>query len=194
MTREANYYLVVDLEATCDDGSSIPRHEFEIIEIGAVLVDGASLQPIAEQTLFVRPVLHPELTPFCTRLTTITQGMVDPALTFPRALSRLVAFAEGALFCSWGNYDRNQLAAEAARHGVAMPLVDHWNLKEAYAQRAGARRGLGTMAALRELGIEPEGTHHRGIDDARNIARTLPYILGRSCPPDVSHERAGDYR
>jgi 3'-5' exoribonuclease 1 len=24
-----------------------------------------------------------------------------------------------------------------------------------------------------------EGTHHRGIDDARNIAKLLPYILGQ---------------
>jgi len=177
--READYYLVVDLEATCDDLHTIPRHESEIIEIGAVLVDGASLQPIAEQTIFVRPIVHPDLTPFCTQLTTITQAMVDHALVFPAAASRLAAFGAGALFCSWGAYDRNQLAADARRHGIAAPFDDHWNLKEAYATRAGSRKGLGTMAALRQLGIRPEGTHHRGIDDARNIAKTLPFILGR---------------
>ncbi len=178
--REATYYLVVDLEATCDDAGAIPRGENETIEIGAVLVDGASLRMIAEQTIFVRPIHHPVLTPFCTELTTITQAMVDPALLFPAAIARLVAFGTGALFCSWGAYDRNQLAADCARHGIAMPFADHWNLKEGYATRAGSRKGLGTMAALRRLGIEPTGTHHRGIDDARNIARMLPYILGRS--------------
>lgn len=177
--REANYYLVVDLEATCDDRGAIPRGENETIEIGAVLVDGASLRTIAEQTVFVRPIVNPELTPFCTSLTTITQDMVDHALLFPAALARLVAFGTRALFCSWGAYDRNQLAADAARHKIAMPFADHWNLKEGYAMRTGSRRGLGTMAALRRLGIQPTGTHHRGIDDARNIARMLPYILGR---------------
>jgi inhibitor of KinA sporulation pathway (predicted exonuclease) len=173
-----DYYLVVDLEATCDDLGSVPRHESETIEIGAVLVDGASLSPIAEQMIFVRPTLHP-ITPFCTRLTTITPEMVEHALRFPAALARLAAFGAGALFCSWGAYDRNQLAADARRCGVEMPFRDHWNLKEAYAARAGTRRGLGNQSALRRLGITPEGTHHRGIDDARNIARLLPYVLGR---------------
>ena len=177
--REANYYLVVDLEATCDDAGAIPRGENETIEIGAVLVDGANLSVIAEQTIFVCPILHPRLTPFCTELTSITQDMVDHALLFPAAIARLVAFGTRALFCSWGNYDRNQLAADCARHGIPMPLSEHWNLKDGYAYRAGSRKGLGTMAAMRRLGIPFTGTHHRGIDDARNIAKMLPYILGR---------------
>jgi 3'-5' exoribonuclease 1 len=186
--REANYYLVVDLEATCCDRNSIPRGEHETIEIGAVLVDGASLTTIAEQTIFVRPIVHPDLTPFCTELTTITQDMVDHALLFPEAIARLVAFGTRALFCSWGAYDRTQLAIDCARHRIAMPFADHWNLKEAYAYRAGSRRGLGTMAALRRIGITPTGTHHRGIDDARNIARMLPYILGRACEPEAPRD------
>jgi inhibitor of KinA sporulation pathway (predicted exonuclease) len=33
--------------------------------------------------------------------------------------------------------------------------------------------------ALKLAEIELEGTHHRGIDDARNIAKLLPYILGK---------------
>jgi len=33
--------------------------------------------------------------------------------------------------------------------------------------------------ALQLAEIKLEGTHHRGIDDARNIAKLLPYILGR---------------
>jgi inhibitor of KinA sporulation pathway (predicted exonuclease) len=32
--------------------------------------------------------------------------------------------------------------------------------------------------ALRLAEIELQGTHHRGIDDARNIARLMPFILG----------------
>lgn len=179
--READYYLVVDLEATCCDLGSVPRHESEIIEIGSVLVCGHTLRPIAEQTLFVRPIVHPVLTPFCTQLTTITQDMVEDALLFPAAAARLAAFGAGAVFCSWGDYDRNQLAADARRHRIAPPLVDHWNLKQAYAERAGTRK-LGNQQALRRLGLEPEGTYHRGIDDARNIARLLPYIVrGISC-------------
>ena len=31
--------------------------------------------------------------------------------------------------------------------------------------------------ALQMCGLPIEGTHHRGIDDARNIARMLPWIV-----------------
>jgi inhibitor of KinA sporulation pathway (predicted exonuclease) len=33
--------------------------------------------------------------------------------------------------------------------------------------------------ALQIAGLPLEGTHHGGIDDARNIAKMLPYILSR---------------
>jgi inhibitor of KinA sporulation pathway (predicted exonuclease) len=115
-------------------------------------------------------------------------------LLFPAAIARLVAFGSlsaavppppgAALFCSWGAYDFNQLAADCRRHGIAMPFSQHWNLKEGYAMRSGSRKRLGMMAALRSLGLSATGTHHRGIDDARNIARMLPYILGHTCVPE----------
>ena len=37
------YFLVVDLEATCSDTKEVPRQEMEIIEIGAVMVEAKSL-------------------------------------------------------------------------------------------------------------------------------------------------------
>jgi len=47
------FLLVVDLEATCDnrteaEPSLVPKHAMETIEIGAVLADGSSMQPIDE--------------------------------------------------------------------------------------------------------------------------------------------------
>ena len=174
------YYCVVDLEATCDDRGAVPRDESEIIEIGAVLVDAETLRAVAEFQTFVCPVLHPLLTPFCIALTTIEQDDVAIAPTFPAAAARLAAFGAGALFCSWGNYDRNQLAREAARNGIATPLgPDHYNVKDAFAAAMGTRK-VGTRDALARAGLLPTGTPHRGLDDARNIARLLPRALGRA--------------
>jgi inhibitor of KinA sporulation pathway (predicted exonuclease) len=182
------HYLVVDLEATCCDDGSIPREEMEIIEIGAVLVEAATLQPVREMQAFVRPIRHPRLTEFCTRLTTITQAEVDAAPRFPSAMARLRDFLRGtdALFCSWGAYDRNQLQRDARRHGVPLPLGrDHLNLKAAFSRRLGEPREYGTGQALRRVGLSFQGTHHRAIDDARNIARLLPYALGVAAPKDA---------
>ena len=84
--RTAALCLVIDVEATTSDDGSLPKREMETIEIGAVLVDLATLATVDEHQTFVRPVRHPRLHPFCTRLTTITQDMVDAAPLFPDAL------------------------------------------------------------------------------------------------------------
>ncbi|HEV7559205.1 MAG TPA: 3'-5' exonuclease, partial [Kofleriaceae bacterium] len=154
MEIDATCYLVVDLEATCDDLGAVPRHESEIIEIGAVLIDGHSLRTVAELMMFVRPTLHP-VTPFCTRLTTITHDDVEAAPGFVEAAARLAVFGRGALFCSWGNYDRNQLARDAERHRIPPPLPDpHWNLKERFSKMRSTRKRYGMDSALAELGLE----------------------------------------
>lgn len=175
-------YLVIDLEATCDDGGSVPRREMEIIEIGAVLVDCETFEPIAEFQSFVRPVRHPELTPFCRQLTSITQAEVDAAPTFPIVIAALREFVEAhgrPLFCSWGNYDRGQFGLDAGFHQVDLPFgTDHLNIKQAFSDALGTRKRFGMAGALRKLGLPLAGTHHRGIDDARNIARILPYAIG----------------
>ena len=179
---DTKYYLVIVLEATCDEGHAIPRAETEIIEIGAVLVEADTLKTVREMQTFVRPIRHPRLTPFCTQLTTITQADVDGAPRFPSAMAKLKDFLgrDAALFCSWGNYDRNQLERDARRHGIRLPLgKDHWNLKAAFGRRHNDGREIGVGQALRKLGLSFQGTHHRGIDDARNIARILPYVLDR---------------
>ena len=185
-------FLVIDLEATCSQPpeAPIPRHVMETIEIGAVLLD-ASFAPIGELQTFVRPVRTPRLTAFCTKLTSIRQADVDEAPTFPEAMVALARFlGDGArpLFCSWGDYDRNQLAQDAAYHRVSLPLGSaHVNLKRRFSERLDAenplrdprpRKKYGMAGALRERGLTLEGTHHRGIDDARNIARLVPFVLG----------------
>jgi inhibitor of KinA sporulation pathway (predicted exonuclease) len=180
MTTE-DYYLVIDLEATCDEGHRIPRERTEIIEIGAVLVDANSLQIVDELQTFVKPLIHPVLTAFCTELTSITQGQVEKAPTFPLAIERLRAFIgeTPAKFCSWGDYDKHQFAREAERNRVTLPFTyGHLNLKQAFSERLGEARRYGLGQALRRAGLRFEGTAHRGIDDARNIARLLPFILG----------------
>jgi 3'-5' exoribonuclease 1 len=184
------FYLVIDVEATCDEDHRIPREQTEIIEVGAVLCDGATLAPGAQFQTFVKPFRHPRLTPFCTRLTSIKQSDVDAAPGFAAAMQKLGTFLteSGAIgqftFCSWGDYDRQQFARDERRVGTRAPLgSQHINLKERFRMRSGDDAKLGCGQALRRVGLNFEGTAHRGIDDARNIARLLPYCLGRVAIP-----------
>jgi inhibitor of KinA sporulation pathway (predicted exonuclease) len=175
------HYLVIDLEATCDDAGAVPKREMEIIEIGAVLVDRSSFEPLGEFQTFIKPVRHSKLTPFCQKLTSITQEQVDAAPKFPEAITTLREFMAGEqpLFCSWGNYDRGQFQQDAGYHRVKLPFgPDHLNIKQAFSDALGTSKRFGMAGALRRLGLPLEGTHHRGIDDARNIARILPYAIG----------------
>lgn len=184
MFQDARSLVVIDVEATCDDRGSVPRPETEIIEVGAVIVDAATLGPVDELQSFVRPVRHPVLTPFCTRLTTIRQSDVDGAPGFPEvfaALTEWIGRHPGpAVFCSWGDYDRKQFAQDCAFHGIANALPErHFNVKRAFSERVGAPRGLGMGQALGRMGMPLHGTHHRALDDTRNIARLLPFALRR---------------
>ncbi|MCW1886649.1 exonuclease domain-containing protein [Luteolibacter flavescens] len=181
MNQSSPTLAIVDFEATCCDRLSFPRHEMEIIEIGAVAVDAASGDVVSEFGTFIRPVRHPQLTDFCKDLTTITQGDVDMAPAFPDALAAFAAWIARSglpVFCSWGDYDRKQLAQDCDHHGLPYPFLNgHRNLKAEFSTAIGSQKRFGLGQALGRLRLEFSGTPHRGIDDARNIARVYKEIL-----------------
>lgn len=180
-------YLIVDLEATCCDKNSIPRKEFEIIEIGAVIVESVGLTILDEFSIFVKPVIHPDLTSFCTELTSIQQTDVDSAVEFPHALSEFEKWFKSfgdSLFCSWGDYDRIQFEQDCKLHQIKNPMGDdHVNIKKEFSLVQGSKKQYGLARALKMVGLEFSGTHHRGIDDARNMVGLMPYILRRKKVP-----------
>lgn len=177
-------YLVIDFEATCCDKGTVPREHMEIIEVGAVMVDASTLQTIDEFQTFIRPTRHPQLTPFCTALTSIQQKDVDSAPTYREAINRFKAWLyrySAFAFCSWGDYDLRQLQQDCDFHKVPYPIsASHINLKRLMVERQSLSKKPGLDEAIRLAGLEFVGSHHRGIDDARNIARLLPYIFGDS--------------
>lgn len=174
------YYLVIDFEATCCDLGTVPRHAMEIIEFGAVMAD-ADFRVIDEFQSFVKPVRHPALTPFCTQLTSIRQQDMDSAPTFSDCVAAfrtwLSPYRDFA-FCSWGDYDRTQLQQDCDFHRIPNPVsAPHCNVKRLFSERQGLKKKYGLADAVARTGQSFSGTHHRGIDDARNIARLLPYVF-----------------
>ena len=47
----------------------------------------------------------------------------------------------------------------------------HISVKHRYAEHKQLMRPVGMVRALALEGLSADGTHHRGIDDARNIAK-----------------------
>jgi inhibitor of KinA sporulation pathway (predicted exonuclease) len=176
------HWLVIDLEATTDDGGW-PVAEMEIIEIGATLVtrDGREFDSFQR---FVRPLRRPLLTPFCRELTHITQANIDAAqpLTevwplFERWLGQHQSRLDG--WASWGDYDRKQREQDWQRLQLQSLLsqVPHINLKQRFAKARRLERPLGLNGALQLAGMQFIGQQHRALEDARNTARLFPLIL-----------------
>ena len=155
----------------------------ETIEIGLAVIDLSSLRVVDEFQSFVRPILHPVLTDFCRELTTITQSNVDTAPGYAGVALMLDTFLEAypnSIWCSWGDYDYKQLQKDAWRLNREPMLKGmlHTNLKK-WHWKVFDCRALGLQPAVEMLGLEWEGTYHRGIDDARNLANVAIHMLGR---------------
>ena len=180
MFSDHEYFLVVDFEATCADDGSVPKSEMEIIEVGAVLQSTRTFEIESEFQSFIRPQRHLELTDFCQNLTTIRQSDVNQAPIFPEVaqdISEWLRGIESFVFCSWGNFDRRQAERDAHYHQVVSPFgVEHINFKKSFAQMIGSNKQMGLGSALKHLGLGFEGTPHRGIDDARNVARIVQWL------------------
>jgi len=169
-------FLVIDFEATCWEDNAIIR-QHEIIEIGAVLIS-SDYKVISSFGFFVKPKLNPQISYFCENLTTITQKDIDGANTFDIAWIKFQKSIEmltdenfeDIVFCSWGYYDKKQLAKDCKLHNMRFPFKYHFSIKHEFAARRNIRP-CGVMGAIRTLDLEFEGTLHRGIDDARNIAK-----------------------
>ena len=179
--------LVLDLEATCWENRTTPAGEpqsvwnMEIIELGCALAtrSGTILE---SRSFLVRPSRFPDLSRFCTELTGITQDMVDSAPAYPEAIQELNDWlgspADDFIWCSWGNYDRLHLEAESETHKVAPTLMQspHLNLKRIWRRTTGQKRKNGLSHALAFHDLAFEGHLHRGVDDACNMVRLLPFM------------------
>ena len=184
-------YVIVDLEATCwETGTKVSR--MEIIEIGAVMLALRSFEAIDEFSEFVRPTAEPVLSDFCKELTSIRQKDVDKADPFEPVFARFLHWIgdEPYTLYSWGAYDLNQFKVECERRHMPLPepFENHINLKALLASLTQTKQ-RGMKAALSMFGIPLEGRHHRGIDDARNIAQIARVMLPVVANGDAARER-----
>lgn len=88
-----NYDLicVVDFEATCERSNGYEEEQVqiqEIIEFPAFLVDVSEMKIVASFHEYVKPIVNPYLSDFCTELTGITQHTVDKSDIFENVLDR----------------------------------------------------------------------------------------------------------
>ncbi|PCH33784.1 exonuclease RNase T and DNA polymerase III [Wolfiporia cocos MD-104 SS10] len=189
-TPSLRYLLILDFEATCGDAI---RGQNEIIEFPTLVYNIERDEVQATFHEYVRPVVNPELTPFCTELTGIRQDMVDAADTFPVVWDKYRGFLESNelladptsfAFLTCGNWDLKsmlprQLALSDSEHDLdasgelAPPYSRFINLKDSFRKHHRLRHQQGLQGMLGVYKWVFEGRHHSGIDDCKNILRIV---------------------
>jgi 3'-5' exoribonuclease 1 len=177
-------FIVLDLEATCwdkEDKKKPVGFRNEIIEIGAVKCDEEG-NILDEFGMFLKPKKHPIISDFCTGLTTITQSDIDSAGDAKEVLHEFFVWSLGLFhedaeitkFISWGHYDKRQFRDDLHLNGLDKNLINddnHMSLKHLHGEWNKLDRPIGLGWACKMEKIQFTGTAHRGIDDARNVAK-----------------------
>ena len=176
MARKLDQIVVVDIEATCWEGKVPEGMSSDIIEVGVCLLDVHSGERTANRGILVKPE-RSTISPFCTELTTITPELVEAeGVSFQEALRilREEYLTQSRPWASYGAYDLNQFKRQCSEMNRGYPFgPSHINVKTLFALQRKLGHETGMAGALAQLNIPLKGIHHRGVDDAWNIAQIL---------------------
>ena len=132
MAKLLHQILVVDIEATCWETKPPRGQESEIIEIGICVLDVRLRKRVEKRSILVKPE-HSKVSPFCTKLTTLTQEEVDTGISFQEAC-RILKKEYGSkkrVWASYGDYDRRKFDAPPAQfHGIHSTFIYSYCRKE----------------------------------------------------------------
>jgi inhibitor of KinA sporulation pathway (predicted exonuclease) len=179
MKRRLDKILVVDLEATCWEGEPPGGESSEIIEIGLCVLNVATGERTDTQGILVKPE-RSSMSDYCRKLTTITPEMLEGGISFAEACTLLVERFDSTrrTWASYGDFDRIKFRQQCEDWDVPYPFGrSHINVKNLFALQKGLSEEVGLQKATALLGMPFEGTIHRGVDDAWNIAAVLERVL-----------------
>lgn len=174
---------IIDVESTCweteQEQGDKPN---EVVEIGICNIINNKLKKIP--SLIIKPQ-YSEMSPFCTRLTTLTQDQVDKGMDPKYAYSKLKNLFVSNIWASWGKYDLHQLERMFKLYKLPNVLpIHHINIRALFAQKVLNSDNFkdapnNPKDAITKIGLQFQGVNHRGDDDAYNIARLYLEIITR---------------
>lgn len=182
-----DFFLVLDFEATCDSPANvIPQ---EIIEFPVLKVNSQTYEIESVFHSYVRPIVNPELSKFCTQLTGIAQEQIDSQPVFEDVFENFQRWLEkenllsGAKFAcaSCGDWDLRFIFPSQCK-AFRIPVPDYmksWiNVKVSFAELSQVYpRNMVTM--MKYCQLKHQGKLHSGLDDCKNIARIMTDLADR---------------
>lgn len=176
--QKFEYLLVMDFEATCDKNKLLNPQEIIELPCAVLSTNDWKLKDIFHE--YIKPKIHPILTPFCTDLTGIIQNMVENQPYFPDVFSRFCEWltkgqyfdrTDKSSFVTCGNWDlKVMLLNQCNLDGITLPEhFKQWiDLKYTFCESTGYYpRSLRDM--LIRLDLPQQGNLHSGIDDVKNM-------------------------
>jgi inhibitor of KinA sporulation pathway (predicted exonuclease) len=183
---EAATLTVFDLEYTAWE-CSMARHWLEpgqfkeVVQIGAVRLDGKTLAVLDEFDLLVRPRINPVLSPYFEKLTGITNDAVTArGIDFAEAYRRFADFAGDDPICAFG-HDEWILEENLRLYGITQfrTLPRFSDLRSWFAACNVDPRGMLSCEIAPSLGLVFQGRAHNALDDARSMAASMEEMVRR---------------
>ncbi len=177
---------VFDLEYTAWSGS-MARHWLEpgqfreVVQIGAVKLDGRDLSVLEEFDLLVRPRINPVLSPYFEELTGIGNAAVAAqGVDFAQAYERFADFAGPGPICAFG-HDEWVLEENMRLYGITgyRRLPRFADLRSWFAACNVDPRGKNSFEIAPALGLDVGGRAHNALHDARVLAASVEEMVRR---------------
>ena len=177
-------FVIFDTEYTCWEGSqergwSGTNEYKEIVQIGAIKADAATLQETDSFSIFVRPVKNPYLSEFFVELTGITQARVDSeGIDLNNALARFAEWTAGLPCFSFGR-DPLVIRENCALICIPFPFDQgrFFDVRDVFAKHGIPAHGYTSGIILRAFGKVPLRRAHDGLNDARSILDGLRQLV-----------------
>jgi sporulation inhibitor KapD len=182
-------FFVVDLEFTqYTKPAGRPRAFFsEIIEVGAVKIDGNTYETIGQIQNFVKPHFFPKQAIESMAFCMITESHMKTAIDFSVMLEKIDSLyvPSKTYFVSWGDADYDVIQQGCERHSLPNPVLleDYLDLAAAYKLMKGDSNTTGLRKATEELEINADGLWHTAYDDAVNTGHVLLKLLADGWKP-----------
>ena len=184
-------YIVLDLEwnqAYLQKAIAVQKRigghlRGEVIQIGAVKLD-ARFRLAGSYSLIVRPQFFQKMHRHVSRLTGITQEMVDNGCPLPEAIERFHRFCgDDGVFLTWGPDDVPMLKDNLWAHRIPSDWIDRvYDLQIIYNQQTdGVNRQRSLETAMEHFGLVQELPAHDALNDAyftAQVAAKLDIVRG----------------
>lgn len=208
-----NYICILDFEMTCWENSvenKKKKNMNEIIEFPSVMLkwnsdnsdhiiindntktnDNTKIIAISQFQQFVKPIINPKISDYCTKLTGITQEQVDNGVVIKLAtkmhMNWLQNFTTSELtIVICGGRDLSVLAANLniVNFKLNKLYTRFVNIKNLFQKIIGAK-AYNMAFMLDYLKLKLDGRHHSGIDDCANISKIFIELVNRGLTKDM---------